>query len=98
MDVLLFGKLALPFAGEAFCRIVVQRHLPVENVPGKSNTIPALLKSVQLQPGTVFTFIPEWCSESARNPVRLHRGIVFSFARIPHADRGGLCRAELGWI
>jgi hypothetical protein len=77
MDVLLFGKLTLPFAGEAFCRIVVQRHLPLENVPGKSNIIPGRLKSVQLQPGTVFTFIPEWCSE-------LSPEYCSASSRIPH--------------
>src|SRR5579872_1776990 len=32
----------------------------------------------------MFTFIPERCSESARNPVQLDPGIVFTFARIPH--------------
>jgi hypothetical protein len=43
-------------------------------------------ESVQLQPGTVFNIIPEWCSESARNTVQLHRGILFSFGRIPHLE------------
>ena len=81
MDVLLAGNLILPMGGH-FAGPDVQRHLPVENVPGKSNTIPGSAESVQLQSGTVFTFIPEWCSESARNTVQLHRGIVFSFARI----------------
>lgn len=84
MDVLLAGNLILSMGGH-FAGRDVQRHLPVENVPGKSNTILGRVKSVQLQPGTVFTFIPEWCSESARNLVQLHRRMVFSFARIPQA-------------
>jgi hypothetical protein len=48
----------LPIRGH-FAGYDVQRHLPVENIPGKPNTIPGLLKSVQLQPGIVFTFIPK---------------------------------------
>jgi hypothetical protein len=85
MDVLLAGNVILPTRGH-FAGYDVQRRLPVENIPGKSNTIPGSLKSVQLQPGIVFTFIPEWCSESARNAVQLHRGTMFSFARIPHIE------------
>src|SRR5579862_7194540 len=76
MDVLLAGKLILPFAGEALCRIFVQRHLPVENIPGKSNTIPGRLKKcspsarngVQNQPGIVFSFVAESCSASPGFP------------------------------
>src|SRR5215469_16835459 len=74
------------------CRWWLTPNLPGENVPVKSNTIPGRLKSVQFQPGTVFTFIPEWCSESARNTVQLHRGIVFSFARIPQLSASDFCR------
>ena len=33
---------------------------------------------------SVFTFIPEPCSESSRNAVRHHRGIAFILPRIPH--------------
>jgi hypothetical protein len=33
-------------------------------------------------PESVFAFIPECCSESARNPVRLHPGMLFAFAGI----------------
>ena len=32
---------------------------------------------------SVFTFIPESCSESSRNAVRNHRGIAFNLVRIP---------------
>jgi hypothetical protein len=72
MDVLLFGKLTLPFAGEAFCRIVVQRHLPMENVPGKSNTIPGLA---------------EKCLASARNRVQVRPDSpVESQARVIEAE------------
>jgi hypothetical protein len=30
---------------------------------------------------SVFAFIPECCSESARNPVRLHPGMLFGLPR-----------------
>jgi hypothetical protein len=32
---------------------------------------------------SVFTFIPESCSRSPRNGVRIHPGIAFTFPRIP---------------
>jgi hypothetical protein len=32
-------------------------------------------------PESVFGFSPEWCSESARNPVRLHPGTLFGLPR-----------------
>jgi hypothetical protein len=32
---------------------------------------------------SVFTIIPESCSDSSRNTVRNHPGIAFTFARIP---------------
>jgi hypothetical protein len=32
-------------------------------------------------PESVFAFIPECCSESARNPVRLHPGMLFGLPR-----------------
>jgi hypothetical protein len=61
MDVLLAGNLILPLGGH-FAGCSVQRRLPVENIPGKSNTIPGLLKK---------------CSASARNRVHLHPGMLF---------------------
>src|SRR5436190_24140627 len=42
------------------------------------------LKSVRLPPGILFAFIPESCSTSTRNAVRLHRGNLFALARNPH--------------
>jgi hypothetical protein len=33
---------------------------------------------------SVFTIIPESCSDSSWNSVRNHPGIAFTFARIPH--------------
>jgi hypothetical protein len=33
---------------------------------------------------SVFAFIPEPCSGSSRNAVRLHRGMAFIWPRIPH--------------
>src|ERR1017187_5174393 len=35
-------------------------------------------------PESVFSFSPEWCSESARNPVRLHPGTLFGLPRNTH--------------
>jgi hypothetical protein len=35
-------------------------------------------------PESVFAFIPECCSESARNPVRLHPGMLFALPRNTH--------------
>jgi hypothetical protein len=37
-----------------------------------------------IAPEPAFTISPERCSESTRNPVRLHPGMAFSIARIPH--------------
>jgi hypothetical protein len=36
-------------------------------------------------PESVFAFIPECCSESARNPVRLHPGMLFALPRNTHS-------------
>src|SRR5260370_2561300 len=52
-------------------------------------------------PESVFAFIPECCSESARNPVRLHPGTLFGLPRNTHL-RGrdvpyGFVWAFLGW-
>src|SRR5260370_28144943 len=43
-------------------------------------------------PESVFAFIPECCSESARNPVRLHPGTLFALPRntqSPSQSRSG---------
>jgi hypothetical protein len=37
----------------------------------------------------VFTFIPESCSDSPRNTVRIHPGIAFTLDRNPHLGEGG---------
>jgi len=37
-------------------------------------------------PESVFAFIPECCSESARNPVRLHPGTLFGLPRNTHVS------------
>lgn len=42
--------------------------------------MPGLPKTVRFEPGSECAFIPERCSESARNPVRFHRGTMFSLA------------------
>jgi len=36
-------------------------------------------------PDSVFTFIPDQCSESSRIDVRHHPGIAFMFPRNPHS-------------
>ena len=38
-------------------------------------------------PESVFALRPECCSESARNPVRLHPGMLFGLPRNTHKDR-----------
>ena len=45
-------------------------------------------KTVRFIPESVFTFIPEHCSDSPRNAVQNHPGIAFMFPRIP---------PEIGW-
>ena len=37
---------------------------------------------------SLFTFIPESCSDSSRNSVRNHPGIAFTFPRIPQRYDG----------
>jgi hypothetical protein len=37
-------------------------------------------------PESVFALRPECCSESARNPVRLHPGILFALPRNTHPN------------
>src|ERR1039457_2869639 len=39
-------------------------------------------------PESVFAFLPECCSESARNPVRLHPGMLFALPRNTHRIEG----------
>jgi hypothetical protein len=38
-------------------------------------------------PESVFTFIPDHCSDLSRNAVRSHPGTAFTFARIPQLSR-----------
>jgi hypothetical protein len=40
-------------------------------------------------PESVFAFIPECCSESARNPVRLHPGMLFALPRNTQLSHAG---------
>ena len=70
-----YGKGLLP-------GVDVQRRLPVENVPGQAEQHSGVSQKVfGFSPESVFAFSPECCSESARNPVRLHPGMLFAFAR-----------------
>jgi len=50
-------------------------------------------------PESVFAFIPECCSESTRNPVRLHPGTLFGLPRNTHLlfPKAGLARNLLLW-
>jgi hypothetical protein len=45
------------------------------------------LKLFGFIPDSVFTFIPDHCSESSRIGVRHHPGIAFTFLRNPHLTR-----------
>jgi hypothetical protein len=72
----------------------------LENVPGKSNTIPERLKKCSASTRNRVQLNPERRSESARNPVQLHRGIPFTFVRIPHhyravKDSGGKTSTQI---
>jgi hypothetical protein len=71
MDSLLAGNLILPLEG-SLCRYDVQRRYTMENIPG-------IVKAI---PGSGENRSPSrrnHCSPSARNPFRLHPGIVFTF-------------------
>ena len=101
MDVLLAGNLILPMEGHS-AGDDVQRRLPVENVPGKSNTIPGAAEKVfsfgserrspssrngvQNQPGILFGFIAESCSASPGFPSPTAKGIVRNRAAILPSD------------
>jgi hypothetical protein len=68
----------------------VQRRLPVENIPGQTEQHSGVDRKVfGFVPESVFGFSPEWCSESARNPVRLHPGTLFGLPRNPHPGPNG---------
>jgi len=44
---------------------------------------------------SLFDIIPESCSESSRNAVRLYPGIVFALPRIPHRQGGIVVRSKV---
>jgi hypothetical protein len=46
-------------------------------------------------PESVFAFIPECCSESARNPVRLPSGMLFALPRNTHPHSLSLAAATV---
>jgi len=83
MDVLLAGNEPSLWKGR-LPALNVQRCYLWKSFRAKSNTIPGRAESVRLPPGILFAFIPESCSESTRNAVRLHPGMVFALARYPH--------------
>lgn len=57
---------------------------PVEINPAKLNAVPGSgLELFGFIPDSVFTFIPDHCSESSRIGVRHHPGIAFTFPRNP---------------
>jgi hypothetical protein len=54
----------------------------LENIPEQAEQHSGVDQKVfGLVPESVFGFSPEWCSESARNPVRLHPGTLFGLPR-----------------
>jgi hypothetical protein len=83
-DNLLAGKLILPFGG-GFLPLCCPAPLSL----WKSSLDQAERDSgIGLIPfgfivESVFTFIPESCSDSPRNSVRNHPGTAFTFVRIP---------------
>jgi hypothetical protein len=68
----------------------------VEIIPAKPNTDSAVgLKLFGFIAESVFAFIPEPCSGSSRNAVRLHRGIAFTLPRIPQSSTASLTVSRL---
>jgi hypothetical protein len=85
VDILLAGN--EPSLWRVAYRVDVQRRHRWKSFRSKPNRIPAFRrgpKSVRLPPGILFAFIPELCSGSAGNAVRLHPEIPFAFAGNPH--------------
>jgi hypothetical protein len=72
MDSLLAGTLILPW--KVHCAgMMSSAAVPAKNIPGIANAIPG--SGENRSPSR-----RNRCSPSARNPVRLHPGIVFTFA------------------
>jgi hypothetical protein len=95
MDSLLAGNLILPW--KVHCAgMMSSATVPVENIPG-------IVKAI---PGSGENRSPSRrnrCSPSARNPVRLHPGIVFtftpeSFSPSPGIRRSALNRTRVGYL
>src|ERR1035437_2530538 len=60
----------------------VQRPLPVETFRAQAEQHSGVSQKVfGFSPESVFALRPECCSESARNPVRLHPGMLFALPR-----------------
>jgi hypothetical protein len=60
----------------------VQRRYFVGKIPGQAEQHSGIGQKVfGFTPEFVFAFSPERCSASARNPVRLHPGMVFGLPR-----------------
>src|SRR5579859_4832112 len=89
MDSLLAGTLILPLEG-SLCRCDVQRRCAYKNIPGIAKAIPG--SGENRSPSR-----RNHCSPSARNPVRLHPGIVFTFAPESFSPCPGIptCRQRL---
>jgi hypothetical protein len=84
-DNLLAGKQS-PFLGEAACHCDVQRPGLWKLFRDQAERGSGIgLKLFGFIAESVFTIIPESCSDSPRNSVRNHPGTAFTFARIPHA-------------
>src|SRR5260370_29168877 len=64
----------------------VQRRLPVETFRAQAEQHSGGGQKVfGFSPESVFALRPESCSESARNPVRLHPGMLFGLPRNTHS-------------
>lgn len=78
-DKLLVGKLILPF-GRGCLPLCCPAPLPCGNYSGEADHHSGTgLKLFGFIPESVFTFVPERCSDSPRNTVRNHPGIAFTF-------------------
>src|ERR1035437_2966348 len=88
----------------------VQRPLPVETFRAQAEQHSGVSQKVfGFSPESVFALRPECCSESARNPVRLHPGRLFALPRNTHAQIatgligvdsqvGMIANEQTGWV
>src|ERR1700686_5236584 len=90
MDSLLAGTLILPW--RVHCAgYDVQRRCACQNIPGNAKAIPG--SGENRSPSR-----RNRCSPSARNPVRLHPGIVFAFTPESRSPCPGIRKQSEAWL